>query len=208
MKNIQRGYCVNKIKLIIKGLHEYIWGHLCVILLYKKKYLRSKYFYGNKRLGFLGSGWGWAISDFKARVFLRSNRGIPFPVSYGNHITNYKNIFFDPDDLIIFQGQGKYFQAIDAPIHIGKGTYIADNVGIITTNHDLSDPSKHMSGKPITIGEKCWIGINSVILPGVVLGDNTVVGAGSVVTKSFIEVGIVIAGNPAKFIKKIDNVNI
>lgn len=53
------------------------------------------------------------------------------------------------------------------------------------------------------IGDKCWIGMNSVILPGVVLGDNTIVGAGSVVTKSFENGHCVVAGNPAKLIKRL-----
>jgi len=50
----------------------------------------------------------------------------------------------------------------------------------------------------VRIGEKCWIGMNSVILPGVTIGDNTVVGAGSVVIKSFPDGNCVIAGNRLK----------
>ncbi|EOJ3081127.1 DapH/DapD/GlmU-related protein, partial [Acinetobacter baumannii] len=53
------------------------------------------------------------------------------------------------------------------------------------------------------IGDKCWIGMNSVILPGVVLGNGTIVAAGAVVTKSFKQGNIVIAGVPAKIIKEI-----
>ncbi len=49
----------------------------------------------------------------------------------------------------------------------------------------------------IKIGNNCFIGIRSIILPGVILGDNTIVGAGSVVTKSFTEGNVIIAGNPA-----------
>ena len=56
----------------------------------------------------------------------------------------------------------------------------------------------------ISIGNNCWIGGNAVINPGVKLGHNVVVGAGSVVTKSF-EDNVVIAGNPAKVIQFIDN---
>ena len=97
---------------------------------------------------------------------------------------------------------GNYFQAI-GKITIGHGTYIAPNVGLITANHDLTNLDIHLEPKPIVLGEKCWIGMNSVILPGVTLGEGTIVGAGSVVTKSFLEGHCVIAGNPAKKIRDL-----
>jgi acetyltransferase-like isoleucine patch superfamily enzyme len=58
-----------------------------------------------------------------------------------------------------------------------------------------------LPGKDVIIGKKCWIGMNSVILPGVCLGDHTIVGAGSVVTKSFPDGNCIIAGNPARIIR-------
>jgi acetyltransferase-like isoleucine patch superfamily enzyme len=82
-------------------------------------------------------------------------------------------------------------------------TWIAPNVGIVTFNHDFLDVNNYLPGSDVIIGKKCWIGMNSMILPGVCLGDNTIVGAGSIVTKSFPEGYVVIAGNPAKIIKKI-----
>ncbi|MDD3999766.1 MAG: DapH/DapD/GlmU-related protein [Bacilli bacterium] len=97
---------------------------------------------------------------------------------------------------------GNYFQSLGAKIFIGKGTYIAPNVGIITTNHDIKNPEKHVIGQDVIIGANCWIGMNAMILPGVKLGDHTVIGAGAVVTKSFPEGFCVIAGNPAKKIKE------
>ena len=74
---------------------------------------------------------------------------------------------------------------------------------IISANHDVSDFSKHIK-KPVKIGNNVWIGANVVILPGVEIGDNTVIGAGSIVTKSFKEGNCIIAGNPAKIIKKLN----
>ena len=76
-------------------------------------------------------------------------------------------------------------------------------MGLITTNHDIKDPSKHVDGQDIVLGEKCWIGMNAVILPGVILGPGTVVGAGAVVTNSFPQGRCVLGGVPAKLIKDI-----
>ncbi len=92
---------------------------------------------------------------------------------------------------------GVYIQ--DTPhIHIGRGCCVAPNAGIIATNHDPANPSNHLLPEDVYIGSDCWIGMNAVILPGVTLGDHTIVGAGSVVTHSFPDEHCVIAGNPAK----------
>lgn len=97
---------------------------------------------------------------------------------------------------------GCYIQGMGKVV-IGDYTQIAANVGIISSNHDLYDTNKHIEST-VKIGKYCWVGMNSVILPGVELGDFTIVGAGSVVTKSFTEGYCVIGGNPAKIIKHLD----
>lgn len=190
------------IKITISGFWYFGWGRLISIILYDKKYLESKYFKGNYK-GIFVIGWEWVIKDVIGRLFLHTNRGVPWPISPMVHVGNPENIHFHPDDLNNFQGVGKYFQGLNAKITIGRGTFIGDNVGLITANHDLDNLEQSTEGKEITIGEKCWIGMNSVILPGVVLGPNIVVGAGSIVTKSFPNGYCVIAGNPAKVIKYI-----
>lgn len=96
---------------------------------------------------------------------------------------------------------GCYIQGI-GEIVIGNYTLLAPNVGIISSNHAMSDYRKHKKSKVI-IGNYCWIGMNSVILPGVILGDHTIVGAGAVVTKSFEEGSCIIGGNPARVIRKL-----
>lgn len=92
-----------------------------------------------------------------------------------------------------------------AQVNIGDNCFIAPQVGIYTATHPI-DPIERAKGiesaKPVNIGHNCWIGGNAVINPGVSLGDNVVVGAGAVVTKSFGD-NVVIAGNPAKVIKKV-----
>lgn len=145
-------------------------------------------------------GWKWAFRSLFTQKLLGFNRKTPFPVSPFIHISNPKNIEFHPDDINNFQSFGIYYQNPDAQIIIGHSTYIAPNVGLITTNHDFADLKNHLHGKDIIIGEGCWIGMNSIILPGVTLGEKIMVGAGSVVTKSFYEAGSIVAGNPAKII--------
>lgn len=80
-------------------------------------------------------------------------------------------------------------------IHIGEETYVARGAYIFS--HDYCR-ALHTD---TFIGRRCFIGANAIILPGVKLGDNTIVGAGAVVTKSF-EGGVILAGNPAKIVRK------
>ncbi len=92
-----------------------------------------------------------------------------------------------------------------AEVRFGDDCMLGPQVGIYTATHPL-DPIERASGvesaKPIRIGNKCWIGGNATINPGVSLGDNVVVASGSVVTKSFGD-NVVIGGNPAKVLREI-----
>ncbi len=190
---------MKKIIGVIKSLYYFLYVKIFYFNRYDKKYLTGKWFSG--RLGGIVSvGWKWAYKNAKNCKRMGVNLDSRWPVSPRCTVVCPKNITFHPDDLNNFQSAGCYFQGI-GDINIGKGTYIAQNVGIITANHDPANLDKHLDPKPVFIGEKCWIGMNSVILPGVTLGPNTVVGAGSVVTKSFLEGNCVIAGSPAKKIK-------
>lgn len=182
-------------KRILKKIYC-IFSRFTVCLFYNKKYLKGRWFSDSTK------GYRWCWRCFFMQKIIGYNRHVPFPVSHRNNVGNYKNIIFDPNDLNNFQNYGNYYQVDDGKIIIGKGTYIAPNVGIITQNHDLYDLDKHSESKDVEIGNNCWVGMNSVILPGVKLGNHTIVGAGSIVTKSFIEGNCVIAGNPAKIIKK------
>ena len=189
------------VKRMIALLWYYFWGHILGFIFYKKKYYYGKWFKGNC-CGVAAPGWRWICIDAMGKRF---NPDVPWPCSPRIVVGNYKNIHFHPDDINNFQGVGNLFQTwSDGHIYIGKGTWIAQNVGIITTNHDINDINEHSIPKDVRLGEKCWIGMNSTILPGVVLGNNTIVGAGSVVTKSFPEGHCVIAGNPAKKIRDIE----
>jgi hypothetical protein len=172
--------------------------HFFLCIFFDKKYLRGKHF--DKNL----NGYIFSLKSLWVKNILRLNKPMPFPTGLTCLISNPLNIHFHPDDLNNFQSPGTYFQNFNAQIYIGKGSYIAPNVGIITANHDLADLDAHMDGSDVIIGEKCWIGMNSVILPGVELGNRTIVAAGTVVTKSFKQGNIVLGGVPAKIIKEIN----
>lgn len=88
-------------------------------------------------------------------------------------------------------------------VEIDRSVLIAPGVKIISGNHDLNDFAKEsVQCNPIVIGADCWLGANSVILPGVDLLPGTIVGAGSVVTRGFGRGHIVVAGNPAKIVRE------
>ena len=107
-------------------------------------------------------------------------------------------------------GEGSYFNAgttfiDDWKIEIGKNCLFGPNVTLCTTGHPVS-PKHRMDGMysfPIKIGNNCWIGGNVMILPGVTIGDNSVIGAGSIVTKD-IPANVVAFGNPCHVYREIN----
>lgn len=189
---------LRKAYVLIRFLHAKI---ICR-LHYDKRYIVGKHFSG-PHYGIGAVGWRWVVDDYIGCKRLHKNKNVKWPVSPQITIVNPQNIYFSPNDLNNFQHYGVYYQAIGR-ITIGEGSYIAPNVGLITANHTLGDLNYHDEPCPITLGKKCWIGMNTVILPGVTLGDNTVVGAGSVVTHSFPEGNCIIAGCPARKIRNTD----
>jgi acetyltransferase-like isoleucine patch superfamily enzyme len=92
-------------------------------------------------------------------------------------------------------------------VFIDKTVLIAPGVKIISGNHDLDDFKKEsVISAPLKIHENCWLGANAIVLPGVTLLKGTIVGAGSVVVKSFDRGNITVAGNPARVIKERDKI--
>lgn len=121
----------------------------------------------------------------------------PFYCDYGYNIHIGRN-FFANTNLVILDG---------ARVTIGDHVFIAPHVGIYTAGHPLDVPQRNEGleyAYPITIGNNVWIGAHVCILPGVTIGDNTVIGAGSVVTKD-IPSGVLAYGNPCKVIRELTN---
>lgn len=119
----------------------------------------------------------------------------PFFCDYGSHIEVGKNFSANYNCTILD----------DAKVKIGDNCMLAPNVAIYTAGHPIYPTTRNSSyeyGKEITIGDNVWIGGSSVICPGVHVGSNVVIGAGSVVTKDIPD-WCVAAGNPCKVIRKI-----
>ena len=112
-----------------------------------------------------------------------------FNIFIGNNVfVNYNCIFSDNGKIII-----------------GDDVRIAPNTGIYTVNHAF-DPEERAIGaqiyEPVTIEDKVWIGANVIVLPGVTIGEGSIIGAGSVVTKD-IPPRVIAVGNPCKVIREI-----
>ena len=120
----------------------------------------------------------------------------PFRCDYGS------NIFLGEDCFINFN-----CTILDeAKVTIGNNAFLGPNISIFTACHPLQADKRNKFiewAEPVTIGNNVWIGGDVTILPGVTVGDNVVIGAGSVVTKRFPS-NVVIGGNPAKIIKELN----
>jgi len=88
-------------------------------------------------------------------------------------------------------------------IRFGRNLWMGPRVSIISMNHDVCDYRQCVEEGPIIIGDNCWLGTGSIVLPGVTLGNHVIVAAGAVVTRNFEEDDIIIAGVPARIVKRI-----
>ena len=144
------------------------------------------------------------ITNFIFQRLLRINSSVPFPVHYTSRIIGFKNLKIKRDSNTVGSfclSNGCYIQGLQG-INIGHNFLFGPGVSIISVNHGVNNEFKDSNTKPIVIGDNVWLGTNVTILPEVHLGNNVVVGAGSVVTKSFPD-NVIIGGNPASIIKEI-----
>lgn len=124
----------------------------------------------------------------------------PFYCDYGSHIEVGKNFFANYNCTIVDV----------AKVKIGDNCQMAPNVAIYTAGHPIHPVSRNSAyeyGIEVTIGDNVWIGGSTVIVPGVHIGSNTVIGAGSVVTKDVPD-WVIAAGNPCRVIRKISEKDI
>ena len=94
----------------------------------------------------------------------------------------------------------------DTHIYVGAHTMFDPNVTIATAGHPVLPDLRiygYQYNMPVHIGRNCWLGAGVVVLPGVTIGDNTVIGAGSIVTKD-IPANVVAVGNPCKVLREIN----
>ena len=94
----------------------------------------------------------------------------------------------------------------DTHIYVGDGTMFGPNVVIATAGHPIL-PELRAQGlqynAPVHIGRNCWLGAGVIVVPGVTIGDNVVIGAGSVVTKN-IPSNVIAVGNPCKILREVN----
>lgn len=118
-----------------------------------------------------------------------------FRCEFGKNITIGNDVYINFGCVILDCGQ----------VTIGDNTLIGPNVGIYNANHVL-DAEERVAGGLIPgqvhIGNRVWIGGNTIVLPNVTIGDDTVIGAGSIVTRD-IPSGVVAVGNPCRVLRKI-----
>lgn len=94
----------------------------------------------------------------------------------------------------------------DTHIYVGDYTMIGPNVTVATAGHPILPElreKQYQFNMPVHIGKCCWIGAGAVILPGVRIGDGSVIGAGSIVTKD-VPANVVAIGNPCRVLRKIE----
>ncbi len=119
----------------------------------------------------------------------------PFYCDYGVNIKIGSNSYFNMNCTFLDV----------AEITIGDNVFVGPNTSFYTPCHPIHKDYRYLGyeyAKPIVVKDKVWIGGNVVILPGVTIGEGAVIGAGAVVTHD-VEADTIVAGNPAKVIRKI-----
>ncbi len=121
----------------------------------------------------------------------------PFFCDYGTQIEVGDDVFFNFNCVVLDVNL----------VQLGDRVFVAPNVQFYAATHPIDSKSRGEfweSGKSIKVGSDVWIGGSAIICPGVTIGDRSIVGAGSVVTKD-VPADVVVGGNPARIIRKLEN---
>lgn len=134
------------------------------------------------------------ISELTGQQLDESTRVVPpFRTDFGQFIRLGKKVFINSGCMFMDRGG----------ITLDDGVFIGPNVSLITENHAEEPHLRHnVYTRPIHIKQNAWIGTGAIVLPGVTVGENAIVAAGSIVTKDVAD-NTIVAGNPAKPIRKI-----
>ena len=118
----------------------------------------------------------------------------PFFCDYGSNMHLGERVYFNFNCVVLDVCE----------VRIGAFTWFGPAAQIYTATHPLNAAKRRTSeyGKPVRIGSDCWIGGGAIILPGVTIGDKTVIGAGSVVTRD-VPSGVMAVGNPCRVVRAI-----
>ena len=120
----------------------------------------------------------------------------PLHSNWGGHHVHFGNNVYANFNLTLVD---------DTHIYVGDCTMLGPNVTVATAGHPICPELRERAlqyNMPVRIGRNCWLGAGVIVLPGVTIGDNTVIGAGSVVTKD-IPSGVVAVGNPCRVLREV-----
>lgn len=121
----------------------------------------------------------------------------PFHANFGGHHVHFgKNIYANFNLTMVD----------DTHIYVGDYTMFGPNVIVATAGHPILPELREQAyqyNMPVHIGKNCWIGAGVIIVPGITIGDNVVIGAGSVVTKD-IPSNMVAVGNPCRVLREVN----
>ena len=130
------------------------------------------------------------------------NRSVPWPVHYTSFVKGYENIHSKTE--LVGEAIRNYIDGRNGII-LEENVWLGPNVSIISQNHNENNYKEYEKAKYIIIHKNSLLLANCVILPEVELGEHTIVAAGAVVTKSFLNGNQIIGGVPARVIRKLDN---
>lgn len=161
----------------------------------QRKCLRLQYEYNNTSPD-EGERRGELLKQMFAEIGEGSYIEPPLRANWGGHFVHLGKKVYANFNLTLVD---------DCEIYVGDNVMFGPNVTVATANHPIAPELRDLTYQyniPVHIGNHVWIGAGAVILPGVKIGDNSVIGAGSIVTKDIPENSVAV-GNPCRVIRKI-----